>query len=449
MREAPADSEDEIRRRGSLVLQTLPIVLIPVGVVLLAALLILPAGVGPPEIDGAPPPNPAAAILVLVVFFSALILLIRWRRPTLSALALIGFWTLLTVGAVLRNGVESISVALLIIPICIAGLLIDGVAAVSLTALATVLVVSLAWLSQRGLTTTRALPPIFPEGSEAIAAAVFWVGLFWTIAALTALLSRGLQRALRESRERATALRRLTEELEARVQAQTAELLAQAEERAVLEERARLSREIHDTIAQGLAGVVVQIGAARQGLTLLPAAAAPQLVGALQENLSFAEQSARETLAEARRSVWNLRTALLDRGSLHDALAQVAARAPLPAGFTLIGEPWPLAPAVEAALLRAGQEALANAAKHAAASRAELTLRYEAEAIELRIADNGRGLPAAMTERRPDPGPAGGFGLLGIEERVGALGGTLRVSNDGGAVVEVHIPRAGAEPGDA
>lgn len=438
--------DEEIRRRGTLVLQTLPIVLIPVGVVLLTVLLLLPTGLRPPDFEGAPPPNPAAAILVVVVFFSALILLIRWRRPTLSALGLIGFWTLVTVGAVLRNGVESISVALLIIPICIAGLLIDAVAAMSLAALATILVVSLAWLRASGFSPGSPLPPLFPPGQEAVAAAVFWVGLFWTVAALTALLAGGLQRALRESRERAAALRQLTADLEARVQAQTAELLAQTEERAVLEERARLSREIHDTIAQGLAGVVVQIGAARQGLALLPADATPRLVGALAENLSLAEQSARETLAEARRSVWNLRAPLLERGSLSDALAQVAARAPLPTSFTLSGEPWPLGQVAEAALLRASQEALANAAKHAAATRAELTLRYGADAIELCIADDGRGLPADALERRPAPSPGGGFGLLGIEERVAALGGSLRVRNDGGAVIEVSLPRqAGPE----
>lgn len=444
MGEASADSEDEIRRRGSLVLQTLPIVLIPVAVVLIV-LLILPTSTQFPPGERGPPGNPAAAILVLVVFFSALILLIRWRRPTLSALGLISFWTLVTVGGVVRNGVESISVALLVIPICVAGLLIDAVASVSLAALATILVVSLAWLNTLGLAPAQGLPPILPSSSSVIIAAAFWSGLFWTIAALTALLSRGLQRALRESRERAAALRQLTAELEARVQAQTAELLAQAEEQAVLEERARLSREIHDTIAQGLAGVVVQIGAARQGLTLLPAETAPQLADALAENLSLAEQSARETLAEARRSVWNLRAPLLERGSLYDALAQVAARALLPVHFELAGEPWPLAPAVEAALLRAAQEALANAARHAKASQATLTLRYDNNAVGLSVVDNGPGLPPALLDGRAAPGPSGGFGLLGIAERVEALGGALRLHNEGGAVIQLTVPRARAE----
>ena len=229
------------------------------------------------------------------------------------------------------------------------------------------------------------------------------------------------------------------------MQAQTTELLTQAQERAVLEERTRLAREIHDTIAQGLAGVAVQVGAARQGLTLLDGAEQRQLVADLSENLSLAERMARETLAEARRSVWNLRQPLLELGGLRDALEQVAAHAQLRVVASTAGEPWPLAPAVDSALLRVGQEALANSVRHGAASAATVALSYSERAVELRVADDGRGFPPELLVRRPAPGPWGGFGLLGMQQRIGALGGQLLLSNAGGACVHVVVPRAQAE----
>ena len=184
------DGPDELRRRGSLVLQTVPILLIPFGVSLLALLLMRLFFVPPPGLPA--PPNPTLPILVLVIFFSALTLLVRLRRPTISALVLIGAWTLITVGAAVRGGVTSNLIALLIVPICVAGLLIDAVASISLAALATLLVVSLAWLELQGVTVDRPGPP-FPLELQLVGAAVFWIVLFWIIAALTSLLSRGLQ----------------------------------------------------------------------------------------------------------------------------------------------------------------------------------------------------------------------------------------------------------------
>lgn len=434
-----AEPGDEIGRRGSLVLQTLPILLIPLGVGLLSLVLLRLFAAPPAAVESAP--NPALPILVLVVFLSALILLVRLRRPTVSALILIGTWTLFTTFASLRNGITSNVVALLIVPICVAGLLIDGVASVSLAALATVLVVSLAWLESSGFALDHPVPPL-PVDANPTIAAVFWVGLFWTIAALTSLLSRGLYTALRESRRRAAELRRLSDELEARVTAQTAQLLAQAQERAVLEERTRLAREIHDTLAQGLAGVAVQIGAARQGLTLLRDDGQPGLLTSLGEHLGIAEGLTRETLAEARRSVWNLRAPLLERGGLRDALETIAAQSALAVRVVVSGDPWPLAPAVEAALLRVAQEGLANAAKHAGATQVAIDLSYGPEAVELQVGDDGRGFATELLSRRPAPGPAGGFGLLGIDERLAALGGSVELRNDAGARVIARVPRA-------
>lgn len=441
----PPDSPDEMSRRGSLVLRTLPIMLIPLGVSLITVVILRLTVALPPELEGHAPPSPALPILVLVVFFSALIVLVRLRRPNLSAIGLIGIWTLLTVGLALRGGLNSNTVALLIVPICVAGLLIDGVASISLAALATLLVVSLAWLEVRGIElVTSPAPPIPPLG-QAVSTATFWISLFWTIAALTYLLSSGLQRALRESRRSAADLRRLSEELEARVAAQTTELLARAEEQAMLEERGRLAREIHDTLAQGLAGVVVQLGAARMALEARQAGDS-QAAEALASSLGLAERTARATLAEARRSVWNLRAPLLERGDLGDALEQLAAETPpgVEARFSSSGTPWPLAPAVELALLRVAQEALANAGKHAGASRVTLALAYEDDGVRLTVQDDGVGFPAPALAGEAAPGPAGGFGLLGMRERLAALGGRLELTNREGARVEALVPRPSA-----
>ena len=125
----------------------------------------------------------------------------RLGRPTVSALLLIGVWTLITTLATLRGGVASIGPAFLVIPICAAGLLIDGVASLSLAALATVLVGSLAWMERFGLYTVSApqLPLVtspFPLMALPLITAGIWIGLFWTVALLTWLLAGGLQRAL-------------------------------------------------------------------------------------------------------------------------------------------------------------------------------------------------------------------------------------------------------------
>src|SRR5262245_45353839 len=151
----PNPLPDETQRRGALVLRALPILLIPVFVTTATfALLRFTLGdqLQPPEgARGGPPLGPLIPIVVLVIFFSSLILLVRLGRPTLSALVLIGVWTLFTTLSALQNGVTTYFPALLIIPICAAGLLIDAVASVSLAALATLLVGSIAFLETRGL----------------------------------------------------------------------------------------------------------------------------------------------------------------------------------------------------------------------------------------------------------------------------------------------------------
>jgi signal transduction histidine kinase len=426
---------DETQRRSALVLRTLPILLIPVVVSLLTFTLLMLTSNGQFAPPAGRPPNPLVPIVVMVVFFSALIILVRLGRPTLSALLIIAVWTLLTTLGTLRSGVTSFTPALLIIPICAAGLLIDWVACVSLAGLALLLVGNLAWLEQRGLLAQVPPPSAFTAANQAYLAFAFWAGVFITVAALTSLLAGGLQRALRQTRAQARALGELSSQLEARVEQQTAHILAQERETATLEERARLAREIHDTLAQGLTGIVVQLGAAKRALAAEPPAA--------EGHLDLAQQMAREALAEARRSVWNLRTGVLERGDLADALRGLASR-PIRAGctasFTVHGQARSLPAEVEAALLRVAQEALANAAKHAGATRVTLTLSYEPDAVRLQIGDDGVGFDAATLTADTAPGLVGGFGLLGMRERIALLGGTLALRNDGGAQVIVTVP---------
>jgi signal transduction histidine kinase len=434
-----SDLLDERQRRGALVLRTLPILLIPV---LASALSILWLWLTPTQPQFLPQtqdshtqPNPLPPIVTLVVFFSALIVLVRLGRPRVSALLLIGVWTLMTTLFSLRAGVSSVVPALLIAPICAAGLLIDWAACVSLAALASLLIASMAWLEMSGLSAPAPTPPAFVLANAPILASGLWIGVFWTIAALTSLLAGGLKRALAQSRAKAAELRELSEQLEARVAEQTARLLEQERAAAMLEERARLARDIHDTLAQGLTGIVVQLGAAQRAL----GAASPDAPA----HIDLAQRMARESLAEARRSVWNLRAPALDRGDLADALRALAARPLRPgteAAFELRGAPAPLPPDAEGALLRVCQEALVNVARHAQASQAQVLLEYLPGRVRLSIRDNGQGFgPHALDPHGPAPGPWGGFGLLGMRERIATLGGTLALTNDGGALVVAEL----------
>jgi signal transduction histidine kinase len=206
---------------------------------------------------------------------------------------------------------------------------------------------------------------------------------------------------------------------------------------AVVEERLRLSREIHDTLAQGFTGILTQATPARRALADDPAAAG--------RHLDQIERTAREGLSEARRLVWGLRPEPLRDATLPEALERLAARfgveTDIAARVSVAGAPEPLAPEVEVTLLRAAQEALENVRKHAGAGRVALTLSFLEDAVALDVRDDGRGFDPA----RPT---AGGAGLKGMRERVGALGGTLHLESSpgGGATLAVELPMDGGAP---
>ncbi|HWD05558.1 MAG TPA: sensor histidine kinase [Amycolatopsis sp.] len=210
------------------------------------------------------------------------------------------------------------------------------------------------------------------------------------------------------------------------------QLLTQAREAGVLDERQRLSQEIHDTLAQGFTGIITQLEAAAQ---------AQDEPAEWRRHLDTAAALARENLTAARRSVNALRPAALEAATLPDALAEVTRlwsdRTRVPATFSATGTPVPLHPELEATLLRITQEALSNVDKHARAGRVGLTLSYMGDEVTLDVRDDGAGFDPAA----PRPGE-GGFGLPGMRSRVQRLAGTLHVESEPGAgtAISVELP---------
>jgi signal transduction histidine kinase len=209
-------------------------------------------------------------------------------------------------------------------------------------------------------------------------------------------------------------------------------------ELAVIEERNRLAREIHDTLAQGFTGIVLQLEAAEESIGDAPKEAAARL--------ARAKSLARESLQEARRSVWNLLPqALEDRTveeALRDEVRRFAAEGQERTSFNVRGERTHLAVEVQTALLRVCQESLTNVRKHAEATEVSVTLSYETDSVRLQVLDNGVGIDSSV-------GRAGGSdrgrGLAGMEERAHILGGRFLAEETeaGGTRVLIEIPLAG------
>jgi signal transduction histidine kinase len=211
------------------------------------------------------------------------------------------------------------------------------------------------------------------------------------------------------------------------------QLLVQAREAGILDERQRMAREIHDTLAQGLTGIVTQLQAAEQA-----ASRAPGEPTGWRRHVAAAKRLARESLTEARRSVDALRPEPLEGCRLSEALTGVAERWSalngVPAQVTTTGSVRPIAAEAEFALLRAAQEALANVARHAHASRVGLTISYMENEVALDVRDDGVGFDPAALDR--------GFGLVAMRQRIAGLSGTLQVESEpgGGTAVSACVP---------
>jgi signal transduction histidine kinase len=184
-----------------------------------------------------------------------------------------------------------------------------------------------------------------------------------------------------------------------------------------------MARDIHDTLAQGFTGVVVQMEAAEAALL------AEEPEHAVQ-HVRRAGDLARQSLGEARRSVHALRPQALENAGFPDALKAIimntAAGTALRTHFQLEGQPRELEPAIEENLLHIGQEALSNALKHARATEFQARLSFDEDAVRLEFLDNGKGFAV-------DGANGGGFGLIGMKERAEHIGATLTVASKSGA----------------
>ena len=213
-----------------------------------------------------------------------------------------------------------------------------------------------------------------------------------------------------------------------------AQLLTQAREAGMLDERQRMAGEIHDVLAQGLTGIVTQLEAAD---------AADARPADRRRHLEAARQLARDSLAEARRSVQALRPQTLDTAALPEAIGEVvegwSRLNGVAAELITTGAPKPLLPEIETTLLRTAQEALANVARHAAANRVALTLSYMEDVVTLDVRDDGDGFDPGAPR---DPAYEGGFGLSAMRERVSRIAGTLEVESEpgGGTAISACVP---------
>jgi len=211
-----------------------------------------------------------------------------------------------------------------------------------------------------------------------------------------------------------------------------AQLLVQAREAGMLDERQRMAAEIHDTLAQGLTGIITQLQAAQRGEDR-------------QRHVDNAIRLARESLAEARRSVHAVGPGQLEAAPLPEALADVTAQWSelnrVRTDFTTTGTVRPMHPEVEETLLRTAQEALANVAKHAGAGRVGLTLSYMGDVVTLDVRDDGAGFDQA---RAAD---GGGFGLTSMRKRVSRMAGTLEIESEpgGGTAISASLPAVARE----
>ena len=201
--------------------------------------------------------------------------------------------------------------------------------------------------------------------------------------------------------------------------------------RLVLEERVRLAREIHDTLAQGFVGISSQLDAVAMCM--------PEDASTAARHLNTAREMARHSITEARRSVMDLRTSVLDKQGLAAALESGARLWADGSGvdLTLNLAPLPseLPREVEQQLLRITQEAVANAVKHASATKISVQLRAERKTLYLRICDNGCGFCQDSAVSPHD----GHFGLAGMKERAQRISGELLVKSSPGNGTEVEL----------
>ena len=305
-------------------------------------------------------------------------------------------------------GLRGWSPALLALTILVCGLLIGAYFVVTWTAICT----GLLWLVASGA----------PGHGGDRGQALGWTAIYAATAFLVILFARHLERLM------------------------AANSAAEEGQRgAVVAERTRFAREIHDTLAQGFTGIVVQLNAAEGCLGAAP--------GAARDHLEKARALARQSLDEARRSVRALRPGWLAQGGLLDAMAQIGQQLTADSGIQfesrLEGDPYALSEEVETQLLRIGQEAMTNAVRHGRPRRIELRLRFQPRRLSLEVSDDGDGIREGREGREGWEGreageapSAAGCGLRNMHERVRLIGGELviQTGRDRGTRIVASVP---------
>jgi signal transduction histidine kinase len=204
---------------------------------------------------------------------------------------------------------------------------------------------------------------------------------------------------------------------------------------AVMEERQRIAREIHDTLSQGLTGISIHLESLGDSIREDPDAA--------ETHLAWARQLVRESLAQARSTVWNLRSDDCSMRDLAGVLRRIGDGLTAGTGRTfeikVSGTQPETPPQVEETLVRIGQEALTNATRHAAASSIEVELSFDRADIVLVVRDDGRGFDPDLTDSGTH------FGIKGMRERAATVGGHVDISSTPGkgTVVSVTVPSRG------
>lgn len=304
-----------------------------------------------------------------------------------------------------------------------------------------------AWRYLGATVTSMIMAVTYLGGMGRIEADEWWLWL--AISALAAVLSSaclyGVQQWIDRSQLQQQALSALhqanlrLEEAAEENAGLHAQLLVQAREAGVHDERQRMAREIHDTLAQSLAGILTQLQAAEQS--------GEEPAG--RPHLEKAMTLARESLTEARRTVHAVEPELLAEALLPEAIEDVVRKWSqahrIEAELTTTGHARPMHTDVEVTLLRAAQESLANVAKHARAGRVGITLSYMADLVTLDVRDDGVGIAAegGSAGQTAD----GGFGLIGMRRRAQRLAGRLEIESEPGAgtAVSVSVPAIGVE----
>lgn len=233
-------------------------------------------------------------------------------------------------------------------------------------------------------------------------------------------------RVLERTNELALANDALKVEMAERIRAESKQLTA------VMEERARIAREIHDTIAQGLTGIVIQLETAEYCIADDPATTLLWIQKACK--------LARDTLTEARNSVWALRPHTLEDSNLVTAISKMIERlsqdVSVAIDFSRLGILTPLPSGMEHDLQRLCQEAITNALKHANARWIHVALLFTPEEIELSVQDDGQGFDPAQPRR------SNSFGLYIMEERVAHMDGKLTITSGTGqgTCIIIRVP---------